>query len=117
MQLTFSVFFTLKIYSRSHAVAALFALSILDPASESPELQSSNIARYAFPNPVDADYCHLQLALGHFCGCGVAIVMCSGMSYTEFSYQLLQAYDFLHLWKHHNVCFFVLERNLYFVLV
>lgn len=25
-----------------------------------------------------------------------------GMSYTEFSYQLLQAYDFLYLYKHHN---------------
>jgi tyrosyl-tRNA synthetase len=27
-----------------------------------------------------------------------------GMSFTEFSYQLLQAYDFLHLAKHHNTC-------------
>lgn len=26
-----------------------------------------------------------------------------GMSYTEFSYQLLQAYDFLHLFDHHKV--------------
>lgn len=26
-----------------------------------------------------------------------------GMSFTEFSYQLLQSYDFLHLWKTHNV--------------
>ncbi len=26
-----------------------------------------------------------------------------GMSFTEFSYQLLQSYDFLHLWKAHNV--------------
>ncbi|MFZ0564723.1 MAG: tyrosine--tRNA ligase [Chlamydiales bacterium] len=26
-----------------------------------------------------------------------------GMSYTEFSYQILQAYDFYHLNKHHNV--------------
>ncbi len=26
-----------------------------------------------------------------------------GMSYTEFSYQLLQAYDFLHLFDHHHV--------------
>ena len=25
-----------------------------------------------------------------------------GMSYTEFSYQLIQGYDFLHLYKHHN---------------
>jgi tyrosyl-tRNA synthetase len=28
-----------------------------------------------------------------------------GMSYTEFSYQLLQGYDFLHLFDHHNVTF------------
>lgn len=27
----------------------------------------------------------------------------AGMSYTEFSYQLLQAYDFLHLYDHHGV--------------
>ena len=27
-----------------------------------------------------------------------------GISYTEFSYQLLQAYDFYHLFKEHNVC-------------
>lgn len=26
----------------------------------------------------------------------------SGISFTEFSYMLLQAYDFLHLWKHHG---------------
>ena len=26
-----------------------------------------------------------------------------GISYTEFSYMLLQAYDFLHLWDHHGV--------------
>lgn len=26
-----------------------------------------------------------------------------GMSYTEFSYQMLQGYDFYHLYKHHNV--------------
>ncbi|MDP1880700.1 MAG: tyrosine--tRNA ligase [Parachlamydiaceae bacterium] len=26
-----------------------------------------------------------------------------GMSYTEFSYQILQGYDFLHLFKHHGV--------------
>ena len=26
-----------------------------------------------------------------------------GISYTEFSYMLLQAYDFLHLWDHHSV--------------
>jgi tyrosyl-tRNA synthetase len=27
----------------------------------------------------------------------------SGMSFTEFSYQLIQGYDFYHLWKHHGV--------------
>lgn len=27
----------------------------------------------------------------------------SGMSFTEFSYQLIQGYDFYHLWKHNNV--------------
>ncbi|MFN4299375.1 MAG: tyrosine--tRNA ligase [Thermaurantimonas sp.] len=27
----------------------------------------------------------------------------SGLSFTEFSYQLIQGYDFYHLWKHHNV--------------
>ncbi|MEO0469189.1 MAG: tyrosine--tRNA ligase [Bacteroidota bacterium] len=27
----------------------------------------------------------------------------SGLSYTEFAYQLLQGYDFFHLYKHHNV--------------
>lgn len=27
----------------------------------------------------------------------------SGMSYTEFSYQLIQGYDFYHLWKNENV--------------
>jgi len=27
----------------------------------------------------------------------------SGMSYTEFSYQLVQGYDFLHLYQHHGV--------------
>lgn len=27
----------------------------------------------------------------------------SGMSFTEFSYQLVQGYDFYFLWKHHNV--------------
>lgn len=27
-----------------------------------------------------------------------------GMSFTEFSYQLLQGYDFLHLYQHHDVC-------------
>jgi len=27
-----------------------------------------------------------------------------GISYTEFSYQLLQSYDFYHLFKEHNVC-------------
>jgi tyrosyl-tRNA synthetase len=27
----------------------------------------------------------------------------SGMSFTEFSYQLVQGYDFYHLWKEHNV--------------
>lgn len=27
----------------------------------------------------------------------------SGMSFTEFSYQLVQGYDFFHLWKHHGV--------------
>ena len=26
-----------------------------------------------------------------------------GMSFTEFSYQLIQGYDFYHLWKHHGV--------------
>ncbi len=26
----------------------------------------------------------------------------SGMSFTEFSYQLVQGYDFFHLWKNHN---------------
>jgi tyrosyl-tRNA synthetase len=26
-----------------------------------------------------------------------------GMSFTEFSYQLVQGYDFLHLWRHHGV--------------
>ena len=26
-----------------------------------------------------------------------------GMSYTEFSYQLIQGYDFYYLWKHHQV--------------
>lgn len=26
----------------------------------------------------------------------------SGMSFTEFSYQLIQGYDFYYLWKHHN---------------
>lgn len=26
-----------------------------------------------------------------------------GMSFTEFSYQLVQGYDFFHLWKHHGV--------------
>jgi tyrosyl-tRNA synthetase len=26
-----------------------------------------------------------------------------GMSFTEFSYQLIQGYDFFHLWKHHGV--------------
>ncbi len=26
-----------------------------------------------------------------------------GMSFTEFCYQLIQGYDFYHLWKHHNV--------------
>ncbi|RZK42905.1 MAG: tyrosine--tRNA ligase [Pedobacter sp.] len=26
----------------------------------------------------------------------------TGMSFTEFSYQLIQGYDFYHLWKHHN---------------
>ena len=26
----------------------------------------------------------------------------SGLSYTEFSYMLLQAYDFLHLYDHHG---------------
>lgn len=26
----------------------------------------------------------------------------SGMSFTEFSYQLVQGYDFFHLWKHHQ---------------
>jgi len=29
----------------------------------------------------------------------------TGMSYTEFSYQLLQAYDFYHLWKNNSVNF------------
>jgi tyrosyl-tRNA synthetase len=29
--------------------------------------------------------------------------MDSGMSFTEFSYQLVQGYDFYHLWKHHGV--------------
>jgi len=29
----------------------------------------------------------------------------TGMSYTEFSYQLLQAYDFYHLWKNNGVNF------------
>ncbi|MGB1056332.1 MAG: tyrosine--tRNA ligase [Flavobacteriales bacterium] len=27
----------------------------------------------------------------------------SGMSFTEFTYQLVQGYDFYHLWKHHDV--------------
>ena len=27
----------------------------------------------------------------------------SGMSFTEFTYQLVQGYDFYHLWKHHGV--------------
>lgn len=27
----------------------------------------------------------------------------TGMSFTEFSYQLIQGYDFFHLWKHENV--------------
>ena len=27
-----------------------------------------------------------------------------GMSFTEFSYQLVQGYDFYHLWKEHNGC-------------
>lgn len=27
----------------------------------------------------------------------------NGMSFTEFTYQVLQAYDFMHLYKHHNV--------------
>ncbi|MGK0357393.1 MAG: tyrosyl-tRNA synthetase, partial [Spirosomataceae bacterium] len=27
----------------------------------------------------------------------------TGISFTEFSYQLLQGYDFFHLYKHHNV--------------
>jgi len=27
----------------------------------------------------------------------------SGLSFTEFSYQLLQGFDFYHLWKHHGV--------------
>ncbi|MEO8146816.1 MAG: tyrosine--tRNA ligase [Bacteroidia bacterium] len=27
----------------------------------------------------------------------------NGMSFTEFSYQLVQGYDFYYLWKHHNV--------------
>ncbi len=27
----------------------------------------------------------------------------TGMSFTEFSYQLIQGYDFYHLWKHHDV--------------
>ncbi|KAL9246215.1 hypothetical protein vseg_019778 [Gypsophila vaccaria] len=27
-----------------------------------------------------------------------------GMSFMEFSYQLLQGYDFLHLWRHQGVC-------------
>ncbi|GCD78466.1 tyrosine--tRNA ligase [Thermaurantimonas aggregans] len=27
----------------------------------------------------------------------------SGLSFTEFSYQLIQGYDFYHLWKHNNV--------------
>lgn len=27
----------------------------------------------------------------------------NGMSFTEFSYQLVQGYDFYHLWKNHNV--------------
>src|SRR5690606_27682163 len=26
----------------------------------------------------------------------------NGLSFTEFSYQLIQGYDFYHLWKHHN---------------
>lgn len=26
-----------------------------------------------------------------------------GMSFTEFSYQLIQGYDFYHLWKHHGI--------------
>lgn len=29
----------------------------------------------------------------------------SGMSFTEFSYQLFQAYDWLHLYKNHNCKF------------
>lgn len=27
----------------------------------------------------------------------------TGMSFTEFSYQLVQGYDFYYLWKHHNI--------------
>jgi len=27
----------------------------------------------------------------------------TGLSFTEFSYQLIQGYDFYYLWKHHNV--------------
>lgn len=27
-----------------------------------------------------------------------------GISFTEFSYQLLQAYDFYYLYKHHDCC-------------
>jgi tyrosyl-tRNA synthetase len=26
----------------------------------------------------------------------------TGMSFTEFTYQLVQGYDFYYLWKHHN---------------
>src|SRR5690606_21993316 len=26
----------------------------------------------------------------------------NGLSFTEFTYQLIQGYDFYHLWKHHN---------------
>jgi len=58
---------------------------------------------YAFQRKVNCFSDIFQiLSLIIFCSVKTRMASSSGISFSEFSYQLLQAQDFWHLYKHHN---------------